>query len=96
MNFIISTNVLLNNLIVAQKALSTKTPAPYLQGIKLEVYQKEIVFITSNSDISIKLSVKDESLKVESQGEVLIPGKFFCRYHSQIRRRKRGIISCRQ
>ncbi len=77
MNFIISTNVLLNNLIVAQKALSTKTPAPYLQGIKLEVYQKEIVFITSNSDISIKLSVKDESLKVESQGEVLIPGKFF-------------------
>ncbi len=77
MNFIISTNVLLNNLIIAQKALSTKTPAPYLQGIKLEVYQKEIVFVTSNSDISIKLSVKDESLKVESQGEALIPGKFF-------------------
>lgn len=77
MNFIISTNVLLNNLIIAQKALSTKTPAPYLQGIKLEVYQKEIVFITSNSDISIKLSIKDETLKVESQGEILIPGKFF-------------------
>jgi len=77
MNFIISTSVLLNNLLIVQKALSTKTPAPYLQGIKLEAYQKEIVLITSNSDISIKLSIKDESLKVESQGEVLIPGKFF-------------------
>ncbi|MBN2504518.1 MAG: DNA polymerase III subunit beta [Bacilli bacterium] len=77
MNFIISTSVLLNNLLVAQKALSTKTPAPYLQGIKLEVYQNEVITITSNSDISIKLSIKDESLKIESQGEILIPGKFF-------------------
>ncbi|MBN2696692.1 MAG: DNA polymerase III subunit beta [Bacilli bacterium] len=77
MNFIISTSVLLNNLLVAQKALSTKTPAPYLQGIKLEVYQNEVIMITSNSDISIKLSIKDESLKIESQGEILIPGKFF-------------------
>ncbi len=77
MNFIISTSVLLNNLLVAQKALSTKTPAPYLQGIKLEVYQKEVVMITSNSDISIKLTIKDESLQIESAGEILIPGKFF-------------------
>lgn len=77
MDFTILTDVMLNNLLVAQKALSTKTPAPYLQGIKLEVYQKELVMITSNSDISIKISIKDESLHVESVGEVLIPGKFF-------------------
>jgi len=77
MNFIISTSVLLNNLLISQKALSTKTPAPYLQGIKLEASQNEIVLITSNSDISIKISIKDESLKIESGGEVLIPGKFF-------------------
>lgn len=77
MNFSILTEVLLNNLLIAQKALSTRTPAPYLQGIKLEVYPKEIVMITSNSDISIKLSIKDESLEVNSTGEVLIPGKFF-------------------
>lgn len=77
MDFTILTDVMLNNLLVAQKALSTKTPAPYLQGIKLEVYQKELVMITSNSDISIKISIKDESLHVESIGEVLIPGKFF-------------------
>jgi len=77
MNFTILTEVLLNNLLIAQKALSTRTPAPYLQGIKLEVYPKEIVMVTSNSDISIKLSIKDESLDVVSSGEVLIPGKFF-------------------
>ncbi len=77
MNFTINKEVLLNNLLVAQKALSTKTPAPYLQGIKLEIYQNELIMITSNSDISIKLSLKDESLHVESVGEVLIPGKYF-------------------
>ncbi|MGD9909516.1 MAG: DNA polymerase III subunit beta [Candidatus Izemoplasmatales bacterium] len=77
MNFSILTEVLLNNLLIAQKALSTRTPAPYLQGIKLEVYPKEIVMITSNADISIKLSIKDESLEVNTTGEVLIPGKFF-------------------
>ena len=68
MNFTISTSVLLNNLLVSQKALSTKTPAPYLQGIKHEAYQYDIVLITSNSDLSIKISMKDESLHIESGG----------------------------
>ncbi len=77
MNFTISTSVLLNNLLISQKALSTKTPAPYLQGIKLEASQNELVLITSNSDISIKITIKDESLNIESTGEILIPGKFF-------------------
>jgi DNA polymerase III subunit beta len=77
MNFSIQTDVLLNNLLISQKALSTKTPAPYLQGIKLEVYDKELVLVTSNSDISIKITIKDESLKVETTGEALIPGKVF-------------------
>ncbi len=77
MNFSIETDVLLNNLLISQKALSTKTPAPYLQGIKFEVNENEIVMITSNSDISIKIVVKDESLKIETTGEVLIPGKVF-------------------
>ena len=77
MNFSISTDVLLHNLLVSQKALSTKTPAPYLQGIKIEVTQNEVILITSNSDIAIKISIKDESLNVDSVGEALIPGKVF-------------------
>ena len=77
MNFTIAKDVILNHLLISQKALSTKTPAPYLQGIKLEVYPHELVLITSNSDISIKISIKDESLKVENVGQILVPGKYF-------------------
>jgi DNA polymerase-3 subunit beta len=89
MNFSIQTDVLLNNLLISQKALSTKTPAPYLQGIKLEVNENELVLLTSNSDISIKLSIKDESLNVENTGEILIPGRVFVDF---IRKLDKGIV----
>ncbi len=89
MNFSINKDVLLNNLLVSQKALSTKTPAPYLQGIKLEVYKNELILITSNSDITIKISIKDESLIVEDTGEVLIPGRVFVDF---IRKLDKGMI----
>jgi len=77
MNFQINKDTLLNNLIIAQKALSNKTPNPALQGIKLEVLKDHLVITTSNSDIAIKLNVKDPSLSVQSEGSVLIPGKYF-------------------
>jgi len=89
MNFSINSNVLLNNLMISQKALSTKTPAPYLQGIKLEVYENEMIMLTSNSDISIKISIKDESLNIEDEGEILIPGKIFVEF---IRKLDKGIV----
>ncbi len=76
MNFQINKDTLLNNLIVAQKALSNKTPNPALQGIKLDVFKDYLVITTSNSDIAIKLTVKDPSLTVTSEGSVLIPGKY--------------------
>ena len=77
MNFQINKDTLLNNLIVAQKALSNKTPNPALQGIKLDVLKDYLVITTSNSDIAIKLTVKDPSLTVTSEGSALIPGKYF-------------------
>ncbi len=77
MNFQINKDTLLNNLIVAQKALSNKTPNPALQGIKLDVLDDHLVITTSNSDIAIKLTVKDPSLSIQSKGSVLIPGKYF-------------------
>lgn len=77
MNFQINKDTLLNNLIVAQKALSNKTPNPALQGIKLEVMKDHLIITTSNSDIAIKLNIKDPSLAIQSQGSVLIPGKYF-------------------
>lgn len=89
MNFSIQTDVLLNNLLISQKALSTKTPAPYLQGIKLEVHEDELVVLTSNSDISIKLIIKDESLNIEETGDILIPGRVFVDF---IRKLDKGIV----
>ncbi len=89
MNFSIKTDVLLNNLLISQKALSTKTPAPYLQGIKFEVTNSSITLITSNSDISIKIVIKDESLKVETQGEALVPGKVFVDF---IKKLDKGVV----
>lgn len=77
MNFQINKDTLLNNLIIAQKALSNKTPNPALQGIKLDVNKDHLVITTSNSDIAIKLTVKDPSLDVSSEGSALIPGKYF-------------------
>jgi len=77
MNFQINKDVLLNSLIVAQKALSNKTPNPALQGIKLDVLTDHLVITTSNSDIAIKLLIKDPSLSIKKQGSVLIPGKYF-------------------
>lgn len=77
MNFQINKDILLNNLIIAQKALSNKTPNPALQGIKLDVLEDHLIITTSNSDIAIKLVIKDSSLAIKKQGSVLIPGKYF-------------------
>ena len=77
MNFQINKDILLNSLITAQKALSNKTPNPALQGIKLEVLNDHLVITTSNSDIAIKLIVKDNNLNIKEQGSILIPGKYF-------------------
>ena len=77
MNFQINKDTLLQNLIIAQKALSNKTPNPALQGIKLEVLKDHLVITTSNSDIAIKQTIKDTSLDVKTEGSLLIPGKYF-------------------
>ncbi len=77
MRFEMNKDKLLYHLIVAQKALSNKTPNPALQGIKLEVKKDHLVMTTSNSDISINITLDDASLKVEEEGSVLIPGKYF-------------------
>ncbi len=77
MRFEINKDKLLYHLIIAQKALSNKTPNPALQGIKLDVKKDHLVMTTSNSDISINITLDDASLKVEEEGSVLIPGKYF-------------------
>ncbi len=68
---------LLYHLLIAQKALSSKTPNPALQGIKIDVEGKSLAITTSNSDISIKVLMEGNGLDVEKEGSVLVPGKYF-------------------
>ena len=76
MKFSIDKNLFLVNLLVAQKALSAKTPNPALQGILLDV-NNNLTLTTNNSDIAITVSINDPSLVIESEGSCLIPGKYF-------------------
>ncbi len=77
MRFEINKDKLLYHLLIAQKALSNKTPNPALQGIKIDVEDNHVIITTSNSDISIKILLEDGSLDIEETGSVLIPGKYF-------------------
>ncbi|MFP4077536.1 MAG: DNA polymerase III subunit beta [Candidatus Izemoplasmataceae bacterium] len=77
MRFEINKDKLLYHLLIAQKALSNKTPNPALQGVKMDVEDSGLTIITSNSDISIKIAIEDAGLNVEEKGSALIPGKYF-------------------
>jgi DNA polymerase-3 subunit beta len=77
MRFEINKDKLLYHLLIAQKALSNKTPNPALQGVKLEVKENALAITTSNSDISINIVIEDGDLDVEEKGSALIPGKYF-------------------
>jgi DNA polymerase-3 subunit beta len=68
---------LLYHLVIAQKALSNKTPNPALTGIKVDVFKDRILLTTSNGEISILKTITDSSLQVEKEGTVLIPGRYF-------------------
>lgn len=76
MNFQINRNILLNNLLIAQRGLPNKTPLPVLNAIKIEVNPDHLILTTSNSDLAIQVLVDDESLKVIQTGKIAIPGKF--------------------
>ena len=77
MRFEINKDKLLYHLLIAQKALSNKTPNPALQGVKLDVEKDALAITTSNSDISINIAIEDGGLDVEETGSALIPGKYF-------------------
>lgn len=77
MQFQMNKDKLLYHLVISQKALSNKTPNPALTGIKVDVFKDRILLTTSNGEISILKTITDPSLKVESEGTILIPGRYF-------------------
>ena len=77
MRFQMNKDKLLYHLVIAQKALSNKTPNPALTGIKVDVLKDRILLTTSNGEISILKTIIDPSLQVEQEGTILIPGRYF-------------------
>lgn len=78
MKFTINRDLLLTNLNNVSKALSTKAPMPILTGIKIEARNNSLYLTASNNEISIQTLIKDKRLlKVEEEGLVVVPGKYF-------------------
>lgn len=77
MNITVNREVLLENLNTISRGLPVKTPNPILTNIKLEVTTTDLYLTSTNSDISVEVVISDDSLKIESIGTVLIPGRFF-------------------
>ena len=76
MIFSIDRDVLLNQLLIVQKGLPSKTPLPILYAIKFEVNEDHILLTTSNTDVAIQVLIDDHSLAIKQGGKVAIPGKY--------------------
>lgn len=64
------------------KAISPTTTTPILHGIKLEVTEDELIIVSSNSEISIEITIpteidNEEVLEIHQTGAVVILGRFF-------------------
>lgn len=78
MKFKIKTNYLQQIIAQVIKGISSKTPAPNLMGIYVDVKEDGITFISTNKELSIRVVVEaSDKLNIVSTGTALIPGKYF-------------------
>ena len=79
MNFKINKKELLDALNISTRAISSTTPLPSLTGIKFIVEDDKLVLISSDSNISIKITLDnsdDKILEVDETGEIVIDSKY--------------------
>ena len=78
MKFEISRTLLDSTLQNVSKGLSNKTPLPILMGIQITAKDKQLTFITTNKEISVRV-ILDESndLTILENGTCVVPGKYF-------------------
>lgn len=79
MQFRIDREKLLYTLQTVSKGLSVKTPMPVLTGIHLKATNEELIFTTTNKEISIRSIIENNSdyLTIYETGECVVPGKYF-------------------
>ncbi len=79
----INRQVLLNNLSKVSKAVNPKVPLIALTGIKFTLSEHQLELIGSDSDLSIKCVIKDETnnqkiMEIEELGSIVINEKIIC------------------
>ena len=77
MNLTIERELLLENLNIISRGLPSKSPMPNLTGIKLYATDTDLFMTTSNSDISVEVSINNSSLSIKTPGQTVVPGRFF-------------------
>jgi len=80
MNFKITKRHFYQALTVVSRAISANSPIPSLSGIKIDVMENEICLTGSDSDVSIKKSIKntenDLIFEVHETGSIVIEAKY--------------------
>jgi DNA polymerase III subunit beta len=76
MVFAIDRDQLLDQLLIIQKGLPTKTPMPALFGIKIELFEDYLLMTSSNTDIAVQVLIDDPSLSITKTGRIVIPGRY--------------------
>ena len=77
MNLTIEREILLENLNTISRGLPVKSPMPILTGIKLYATDTDLFMTSSNTDISVEVTINDSSLNIIEPGQTVVPGRFF-------------------
>lgn len=78
MKFSIDRELLQQTLVDVSRGLSDKKPLPVLTGIKIEALDSELVFTTTNKEISVQIKLPcNENVVIEEKGYCVVPGKYF-------------------
>ena len=77
MNLTIDREILLENLNTISRGLPVKSPMPILTGIKLYATDTDLFMTSSNTDISVEVTINDASLQITEAGQTVVPGRFF-------------------
>ena len=77
MKFVIDKNIILEALNSVVKALSQKITIPVLNGIVMEVNEKGLELLASDSELTIKVTINKKEIKnIEKEGKLIIQSRY--------------------
>ena len=78
MQFTINRNLFIENLNNVMRAISSRAAIPILAGIKIDLFEDELVLTGSDTDISIEIKLPaSEDLTISSTGSIILTARFF-------------------